>query len=179
MTEPRVADVSRLVPRLVSDDDPETIHLIFELISNAISLQSQLDAEAGVGACLCRSAMHQARAGTAERYIRNSCPLAEIGQDPRLEWLSPSRPWAMTLNRSRNDFAARHPMTPRVLRLCCELSRDPGRVQPAFRGLVGTMADALRDPRRHQVRQHSGSICRRGEQDARVPSQSCGSQTGK
>ena len=47
-TEPAVARLSRLVPRLISGGEDETVQ-VFELISGAASLWSQLESEVGRG----------------------------------------------------------------------------------------------------------------------------------
>ncbi|MFI5459405.1 MAG: phosphotransferase [Isosphaerales bacterium] len=92
--EPAVAPITRILPRLLFSDIAEAV-LVFELIADAGSLGSRLDAgnDQGLTVPAARALGHAL--GTVHRVLS----LSDWMQDPRLAGLSRALPWAMLLHK--------------------------------------------------------------------------------
>jgi hypothetical protein len=110
--EPAAAAVTHVLPRLVPGRDEELV-LVFELISEASSLQAEFEAVAGPGPAIAAVGALGRALGIVHRVFRRMDP----DGDPRLEWLPRGLPSVMTLHKPSPQILAG------LSRANCELLR--------------------------------------------------------
>lgn len=96
-----VADLARIVPRLVCDDDDEGV-LVFELIPNAINLRSgsESDHRLALGPLAARPL------GMALGKLHRVARQADPQHEPRLGWLSQAKPRILNVHEPRAAMLA-------------------------------------------------------------------------
>lgn len=98
-----MAEVARIIPSMVSgSEELEETVLVFELISDAVSLWSHLESEGGNGFIVEAARALGHTMGTVHRVLS----LPSWDRDPRLSALPRSHPWAMTLHRPAPSLLA-------------------------------------------------------------------------
>jgi hypothetical protein len=93
--EPAAAEVARIIPHLTSGGDGDEPVLVFEAISDSISLWSHMETEGGQGAVVEAARALGLAMGTVHRVLRGIV----YDGDARLARLPRSLPWALSLHR--------------------------------------------------------------------------------
>jgi Ser/Thr protein kinase RdoA (MazF antagonist) len=99
--EPAVADVTRFIPRLL-EFDPEKALLVFELIPDAVSLQSILEEKAGKETAKAAARQLGNAMATLHRCFRSK----SLERDDRLALVPRHLPWALGLHKPTTKMLA-------------------------------------------------------------------------
>jgi aminoglycoside phosphotransferase (APT) family kinase protein len=112
--EPTVAEVARMIPRLLHDDAENAIS-VFRLVESAVCLWPRTESE--VSPTLIAQAARPL--GEALATLHRVLSLAEWEHDPRLAWLSRAKPWVLNFHKPRsetlNDLSAANQQMLRLL----------------------------------------------------------------